>query len=210
VDGLATVVEKNGVVADEFRVRLYGGWYEWPSGTETHDKTHLSQIAARLPKRIRHMRGNPRLFVEAAECLINYPGEKFMNTVRPESLPPRITVEAPPVHCYLRRTSCPLVDLATWCRGKCPEVDCRTKTDDVASFRKQKLIDTMLVADTITLSMTIDFVGVVSIDDDILPGILAAGRRSDKVMLIRFGKRKRSVHDEMMNEYAIRYIDIEA
>ncbi|MBK9262368.1 MAG: hypothetical protein IPM54_21520 [Polyangiaceae bacterium] len=210
VQGVARIVDANGFVVEELRMRLYGGWYEYPSGAETHDKVHLAQITGRLPRRLREMKTRPRLLVEAAECLIAYPGERFVNTVRPESLPSRITVEPPPANCSLRRASCPLTDLATWCRGRCPVDQCRTRTSDVASFRKQKLIDTMLVADTIMLSMTDDFVGVVSIDDDILPGVLAAGRRSDKVVLIRFGKQKRSIHDDMINEYKIRCIDVGA
>ena len=202
-DRLHKTLEQMNLGCTELRIRLYGGWSSSETGAPTIDREILGALIRKLfPTRSKRI----RIFVQAIDSLACAPDEQLIHTVRP--LPGLIpfklnrSISA----CPLGPQACALPGLDSWRRGRCPQhAKCGCTTEMATVSVRQKLIDTMIVADTITLAVQTEnsWVAAVSNDDDIIPGIMAAAAISKRVFLIRYGRREPSPYDEILSRRSI-------
>ncbi|QDU24015.1 hypothetical protein ETAA1_60260 [Urbifossiella limnaea] len=93
--------------------------------------------------------------------------------------------------------------------GRCPNrASCSAAVNDCVEQKSQKLIDTMIVADAILGAADGSGVAVVSMDDDLVPGLLAAARYGRPTALIRFGYRNRpGEYDTILEHHGVNIYD---
>ena len=165
--------------------RLYGGWYDWSKPTRLAQNL-AAQIRSSFPQ-MRHAgsgaaQSHIRLTAELAYALIALPKKHLLATVRP-----RRTDRLRCDHPHLRGCTvapCPLVAMHDFLDlGACQTTGCTMTTCRLLPQRlEQKLVDTMLVSDLITLSHAGEKnIGVVSNDDDMWPGVLIAMQAGSRV-----------------------------
>lgn len=190
----------------EVRVRLYGGWHD----SATDSATEAREILGSIARKFYPTRAPLRVFLEMADSLVSLPGENLSHTLRfwkglaPFSISPTVDT------CRLGSNSCALQELDQWRRGRCPRFgDCGVATNEVTKSLRQKLVDTALVADAITLAHESEgWVAPVSNDDDILPGVVVASRQSRRVVFLRYGKHTSSPYDHLMDRHGIMHLNI--
>ena len=158
----------------ELRFRLYHGWFDADGrGTDLHNlaRPHVSRAFPTL------LRAH-RIFVELALGPAGIVGQVLSHTYRQDpGLPPAslVIADEPPLACSHQAT-CGVPRLRTWLRGRCPEAEpaCPVRLTEVVTCRRQKLVDTALVADLVWLAAKGYDVAMLSDDEDVVPGLLAA------------------------------------
>ncbi|MDF3071346.1 MAG: hypothetical protein K0R38_6947 [Polyangiaceae bacterium] len=180
----------------ELRVRLYGGWFIGGQDEESADRGVVGTLARRdYPTRIE----GSRVFVELADAMLTGDGQAMGYTVREQPGMSPFKMRWPLRACSLTQGNCSLHDLDCWRKGRCPRhKECGLAVSDVTFSRRQKLVDSMIVADTIEASLSEGWVAAVSNDDDIVPGVLTAAGHSRKVALFRFGRLRPSPYDGIL------------
>lgn len=159
-------------------IRLYGGWYE--TDHLTREAQNISSaLLASFPQvaRVVDKDGSHGIVVgvELARSLVIEPHFDLMHTYRQRGLPPGLKCDPPPYPgCTL--PACPLLVVHNFVSSrKCPETACLLEPHDILHRGEQKLVDTMITADLIQLSLLgSDVLCVVSSDDDLWPGIRSA------------------------------------
>ena len=159
-------------------IRLYGGWYE--TNRLTRDAQALtSKLLASFPQvaTVVDKDGSCTLVASAelARSLIIEPHYDLMHTYRQRGLAPGLKCDPPPFPGCAQRT-CPLMVVHTFLSTKkCPEPACMLEPPDILHRGEQKLVDAMITADLIELSLSVpDILCIVSSDDDLWPGIRTA------------------------------------
>ena len=159
---------------DNLRIRCYGGWYGYLG--LTNKGTALSQtIRNEFP--ISRTRDGKRITYIQAELVsspLELPKTMFDKTFRKRQGLPKILQESftcpQPAQCSVKK-------LVSWSFNKrCPEAGC-TVVADAAFFRhEQKLGDTLLATDLLSLphSHKNPTILVASDDDDVVPPMLVA------------------------------------
>lgn len=195
----------------ELRIRLYGGWSGMPSGerTETGDMVATALRRVGTSSRLRAT----RIRVELAECLLLAPEQPIHGTFR--SMRWRgeaLRVSDHPLHCAEAPSRCAAIEgLYRWARGRCPRnPECRVLSEDAVISQGQKLVDSMLVADTIAATHVSKHVVAVSMDDDMIPGLLSARQLGAIVTVLRFGRRDPSTYDAILARYGVAVVDYPA
>lgn len=191
---------------EELRIRLYGGWHSAVSDGATEAGEILSSIARKYFPTRRPL----RLFLQLADSLLALPEDLLPHTLRYwRGLQP-FSLNSVENTCPLEPSSCPLHALEKWRRGKCPMFEsCQVRTSDVADSIRQKLVDTSLVADVITLAHESEaWIAAVSNDDDILPGALVASRYNSRTLLVRYNRLSASPYDYLLERRGIKYFDL--
>jgi hypothetical protein len=188
----------------ELLIRLYGGWFVADRSTDDRDMLAIAvqrHFPRRRPLRVR---------VQFADGVAAVPGEPLFSTLRPWSGWSPFVIVPEPNGCAHSWSSCPIRQLEEWRRRGCPLPDCDVRTEAVVGTPRQKLVDTALVADLI--SMAIDDSGewtvAVSNDDDVVPGAMAAVRLGSLVALTRIGRRKASAYDPALARIGLPVLDI--
>lgn len=191
----------------ELHVRLYGGWFSSLTDSTTPDRDCLGAIARRyFPTRRR-----TRVFLEPADSLLALPNEFLPHTIRAwQGFMPFDLADIAST-CPLGKAQCAAIELGEWKRGRCPKIGiCGVQSRDVVATRRQKLVDTAIVADTIHISSRPEcWVAPVSNDDDIIPGIITAKQWSERTFLIRLNRRERCIYDAILNRNKIRICNLE-
>jgi len=161
----------------DFFVRLYGGWYT-TSGL-TNAGTRLTQEVQRdCPLVISD--GNSivrRVHCELASSLLEVPGHILGWTMRQRrGIRSRLTRRHPP-GCH-SPTLCSIDRTVAWSRGQCAEVGCSVPANDAFVYSEQKLVDTILCCDLLSLALRSPApeTFVVSDDDDMLPALIMAAK----------------------------------
>ena len=196
----------------ELRIRLYGGWNTVVHGERTEAADMVAQAIARLGRSTRIR--NTRVFLELAETLLVAPGELLAGTLRSTRWRGEVMRFQPqPPNCHESPATCPfLTSFHQWSKGRCPKgPECPVETSHVVAFQGQKLVDAMLVADIISGSAYLKaHVLTVSMDDDMIPGLLTARLLGGTVTVVRFGRHDRSAYDPLLMRYGISIIDLPA
>lgn len=156
----------------ELWFRLYDGWFD-PEGvvTSVHEMIR-SHIRDDYPTR----RRGYRVFVELAVSALAAREDRLVGTFREEEGlgPYRVSVlRQPPAGCYAPG-SCSVSHFRSWVKGHCPAHNCTMLTGDVASFRRQKMVDTTLVADAVWAASKGGPIIIASDDEDVIPGLVTA------------------------------------
>ena len=191
-DGIGDLINESLCVvpaAHELTIRLYGGWH----GSEAQGARDLTQMVARalrhFPRRVKRQ----RLRVEVADHPVWNSSVRILNSIRDSRvshLPARFTE---PTNCQ-NTDGCTLPATRSWFRGACPEPACTVRLLDIASQVRQKMVDTLLTADALTIigDAIADTVILVSDDDDMLPALLALA--ASEIQLIHLRRQRRNTH----------------
>jgi uncharacterized LabA/DUF88 family protein len=187
------LIEHVPKITSEFanaRMRLYGGWTDDEFGSRTDVGAMVATVILRHGRtRLR----NVRMVAELAETLLQIPDAPLYRTLRQSKWRgERLSLREKPAGCADIGASCGHYEtLRSWAlRERCPDYPtCNVKSEECVEQRGQKLVDTMIVADTVSGAIAGQRVIVVSRDDDVVPGILAASRLGGRVTLIRVGRK---------------------
>jgi hypothetical protein len=194
----------------ELRVRLYGGWISTIPGERTEAGDMVSQAIMRLGHSTRVPR--TRLFLQLAESLLTAPDELLIGTFRSSRWRGEVLrFLAQPPECPDSPTACSLISaFSRWSRGRCPRSPaCSVHTAQVVSTDSQKLVDAMLIADTISGAVhERAHVLLVSMDDDMVPGALSARVLGGDITVVRFGRRDPSGYDTILRRNGVQIIDL--
>jgi len=192
----------------ELRVRFYGGWTIDLEGTRTDAGDMVTRAITERGKQQRFR--NTRLFLELAEAPLAAEDVRLYYTSRQSRwLGTKLYVGSTDVACIQRPYPCHAVRAAlSWAKNRCPTEACRVKTEDVFVVQQQKLVDTLLVCDAI-MSVVLGYSRViaVSMDDDIVPGLLSAAGIPGCAELVRFGKREPGTYDRLLEARGIEVTD---
>jgi uncharacterized LabA/DUF88 family protein len=160
-----------------FEVRFYGGWHT-RSAPSARGARLLSEVQQSFPRIIRMPATGQIVTINAsvAESLLALPHQLLPHTYRIRAESPRSASakSARTLNCL--NNGCPADALVSlFDTGRCPTVSCNRGIEEMLSRSEQKLVDTMLVADTIFLANSSEpQIALVSSDDDMWPGMLTA------------------------------------
>ena len=199
-----------GVIAhqgfSELRIRLYDGWFD-ESGSPTELYGILrAYLRGAFPTRTR----TARVFVELAESVAAARhGERLIATARRQTGLGRYPVrleKAPPSGCALP-TDCELDSLRTWFKGNCPcRATCSVSTDTIAAFGYQKLVDTTIVSDIVWYaSKNEQRIAVMSNDEDVIPGLLAARSLGGEILWLGSEDSPRGHYSTVLADHGVKY-----
>jgi len=175
VDRIRRAITKaNASLGSRLHVRFYGGWY---------DAAQLSQRAQLLSSGL--LRDFPTILqlgggsavpatAELALSLDVDPATHFHHTFRRQSPPLDVRCHDPrAMGCG--EAKCPLVQVHEFLRtGTCPVASCARTAENMLFRSSQKLVDSMLAVDLVTLATRrADSLAVVSSDDDVWPALHA-------------------------------------
>jgi len=194
----------------ELRIRLYGGWLDAQGQlTEMADMVVAAIANIGRTRRVR----NTRLFLELADRLLCMESEVFPDTFRKAPwLGARLRGFQLPSRC-VNKPTCHLVEAAlSWAGGRCPERKyCNAHTEDVFLVESQKLVDTMITSDAFLAHYKrSDEILTVSMDDDLVPGVLAVASMQGPVAILRFGKVNAGAYDRLLSQHGVPVVDYPA
>ena len=156
--------------ASEVTFRLYGGWH----GDVPESREEIRGMTSRAMQALSKRLGRTRVRVELADTPVWDRSLRLRSTVQVSRL---ANVPARVESCdeCLRPADCTVSSLGRWFGGKCPSDGCPVKLPQVAWRHQQKMVDTLLTADALTIAHTgvCDAVLVASDDTDMLPALLA-------------------------------------
>jgi hypothetical protein len=170
----------------DIHIRLYGGWYD-AGGLSNAGTTLTQEIGNNFP--IVTSSGGSisgRVHCEIASSLVGAKGDVFLFTMRKRrGMRSRLTGQKPP-HC-LNPAACTIDAVVAWSKGSCPVAGCPVESLDAFTYTEQKLTDTLLCADVLSLAGGVQPppVFVVSDDDDMTPPILLAAKSGAKICHVR-------------------------
>lgn len=170
-----------GLHASDLLVRLYGGWY----GDSLSDRVALRELTSAVISGFSRQ-GSTRLRLQLADAPVWDPSVRMLRSVRRVAVKPTGVLVSTPSECP-HSGACSLQDLSAWWKGRCPNRDCRARLVDVASATRQKMVDTLLTADALTIAHDglAEIVIIASDDDDLLPALLALTKSDMKVIQMR-------------------------
>lgn len=175
-------------------IRLYGGWYENNSITRKAQNLN-AEILKDFPRTeiLCDKKTSVIVNIELAVSLTSAPRIELFNTFRKRGFPSGVQSHDPRTKgCSI--TDCPIVEVYDFFQSnKCNT--CNTIRPEHIIFRQeQKLVDTMLTSDLISICQNNKIVSVVSSDDDIWPGILTGVISGAKVYHMQTKARTTPVH----------------
>lgn len=187
-DGLADLVSASleaAPSAREVTYRLYGGW----NGEVPETRVALRELTERAvrhtPKRI----ASTRLRFQLAEAPLWDSSLRLLRTVRKIRHSHIAATLSASENCP-QHEDCSFDYLKQWCGGSCPETDCPVSLAEVASGFHQKMVDTLLTADALTIARDAlaQLVMIASDDEDMVPAMLALKESEvDTIHLTRRG-----------------------
>lgn len=166
--------EDNLRQTDRVNIRLYGGWYEEKFLTQLAQRIQ-SEISTNFPAPVQIKSAKVVVTVDLARSLITSPKHDLLHTYRTRNFPRNIRCSEPPYDGCKNRETCPVDTISDFVnRNKCIIKECNVRPKQIFLRPTQKLVDSMIVADIISLASRNYACAVVSSDDDIWPGIRAA------------------------------------
>lgn len=175
-------------------IRLYGGWYE--SEKITRKAQNLSvEIAKDFPRIVllSDNKTNVIVTIELALSLKAIPQTALFNTYRRNGFPSGLQAQDPMTK-GCSNANCPVVHVYEFFqKGKCSSCNA-IRPENIIFRQEQKLVDTMLTSDMISLGQTEREFSIVSSDDDFWPGILTAATGGAKVYHVHTRQRRTPGH----------------
>ena len=174
--------------AIEVTIRLYGGWHGDTPTTRVDLRQMVHRAIDALPKR----RAAQRLRMQLADHPVWNPSIRMLRSVR-ISRPRRVRVTLTPSRACSRADRCTLPILRSWVSGACPDSTCIVGLRQVAQQRRQKMVDTLLTVDAMTIAhhALADSIIIASDDDDMMPALLALTNASLPVTYLRRSHSRR-------------------
>lgn len=170
-------------------LRLYDGWYKVQTLTQLAQTTS-AEVQKDFPTTItvRSTNGQAVRAVVAAEMAYSLhcdPGTHIWHTFRPRSGQANVTCNAP-ASAGCASSSCALSALPRFFSSQqCPNATCTLTTEDLIVRNEQKLVDSMMATDLMSLHLSShEELVVVSSDDDLWPSIRFLLHRGHKVFHI--------------------------
>ncbi len=169
-------------------LRLYGGWYVNQTLSRRAQEL-IASVEAGFPKPIlvgaSDAPYNARVTVELARSLLVAPSQDVFHTYRVRAAPDNIECKSPPYTNCVNPTHCKLFNLHIFLQSKsCPADHCTLSPAKILRRPEQKLVDTMIVADLIQITLHNTTVVLVSSDDDMYPGIHMGLSRGARILHI--------------------------
>jgi len=195
--------------ADFLHFRLYGGWME--NALQTNIASKIQQAIASF-NFFPFFNRTEKIFIqgeiELATRLISIPDMEWDDTVRMRSGIPRLRLAGSgmPAGCRGTNESCPVRILYRFAEKKtkkCPVAGCPATNESAFKIVEQKMVDTMLSCDIISLSDDPRVEGIIAVSDDfdLLPPVVTAVERAKKqskqIILL---KKKHSHHDSIFDK----------
>lgn len=161
-------------IGSHVQFRLYGGWYEGPMLSR-----RAQELSAELQRDFPSVivvnpvtQSSALISLELALSLHVDPGTHFHHTFRRQSPPAGVRcVDPSGLGCA--HPGCPVKVVYEFLEfGGCPVPGCGKTTEQLLYRSAQKLVDTMLTVDLLTIAQhSGDPVAVVSSDDDVWPAV---------------------------------------
>lgn len=170
LDDLVRACFAAGPSMREITVRLYGGW----NGPVPESRVTLRDLTESVLRNTPMRLGRTRLRFQLAETPIWDKSLRLLRTVRHSGVRHIHASISVPDDCP-NGGHCSLVSFKAWCVGACPDPSCSVALGDVATRHRQKMVDTLMTADALTIAHEgmADVVLVATDDSDLLPGLLA-------------------------------------
>jgi len=192
-------IQESNKSIEEIYFRFYGGWF--PSGSYHEKKDRHTMLSSSISKTSKRY-GKHRVKLQIAETLAVDTNRVLLSTF--EIRPLRTKIRIDPSHYSRCRsaTTCAMKIAAEWLEFGCPS-PCNLNTSDIFTQEIQKTIDTNIVCDTIYYSSTSDFefIGIVSGDYDLVPGLIYASKLNANV--VQFRTKERLHYDHLISECEI-------
>lgn len=202
VDSLAYSIYPD---TEETTVRLYGGWYDH-SGLSNQGTRVTQEINRHFPLPLRRDGGKIRYVrCEIASSLVSLKAELFFATVRQRRGMDTFLRGVAPPGC-IDTANCTIPTVLEWSRRKgCPTAGCPVRTIDAFVCNQQKLVDTLMCCDLITLASAGSSMRLflVSEDDDLIPALLLARAYGANVWHVRTKASKGRLYDAMLRRQGV-------
>lgn len=172
---------------NRIEIRVYGGWYQQGSLTDKASAafTLLSGIDCTIP-----LNNHGRSVRWGMENVISAYGTNHFwnNTYRQKSGLPRIIVntEAQRERCGISKNHCPIEIVKKISKGPgkiCQVDECTLRAGDIFQTFGQKMIDTMMACDILTIAeeSETDAIAVMTDDVDMLPALVVSSLKYNRV-----------------------------
>lgn len=189
-----TALAGRGLRTTELLVRLYGGWHR----ERLDDPSPLRDLTAAVLRNFHHS-GRPRLRLQLADSPIWDPSIRLLRTLRdlPLRAPTRnVTI---PTSCP-HAGACTIGDLTSWLKNRCPDSACTVRLSDLATVSRQKMVDTLLTADALTIARDglAEAILIASDDADMVPALLNLTNAEIRVIRLRRAATVDSYYDGIL------------
>lgn len=185
--------------ASDTYIRLYGGWYD--DRGLSRDGTRLTQeIAVAFPITLKSAIGKMRyIHCEIASSLVESRSDQLFSTLRDRHGLDWYIRDPHPTKC-VNQSLCSVPIVMKWSRSGCPEVGCPVSSMDAFRCHQQKLVDTLICCDLLSLASDkqSEPVFLISEDDDLVPAMLLAGVRGANVWHVRSKPGKIRIYDALL------------
>jgi hypothetical protein len=183
----------------EVNIRLYGGWYE-EQGL-SRDGTRLTQeLGALFPLFLIGADGEIRYVrCEIASTLVNSRSDVFPATLRHRHGIDVFIRDPHPARC-IDSANCTVPIVMRWSRNGCPTPGCPVTSFEAFRCIQQKLVDTLICCDLLSLAVPAPNTSVflISEDDDFVPALLLAAARGAAIWHVRTKRTKVRLYDHLL------------
>ena len=198
-------------------IRVYGGWYQQGSLTDKASIafTLLSGIDCTIP-----LENSGRWVRWGMETVISAYGTNHFwdNTYRQKNGLPRIIVktDAQRERCGIDKVHCPIEIVKKISKGPgkiCQVEECALKAEDIFQTFGQKMIDTMMTCDILTIAEEPETkaIAVMTDDVDLLPALVVSALKYSRVSYyIATHNNQHATQDfpQMLNQYNIKSLNL--
>lgn len=191
----------NGLAVSDLTIRLYGGWHGEQPGDPNAIRDLLQAVLRDFPGRI-----GGRVRVQIADSPIWDRSLRLLRTLRKARLQPAGGDFNSPLSCYYGGgASCTIPLFESWWKGRCPEANCRVKLREIGVAKRQKMVDTLLTADALTIARDelAEVIVLASDDSDMYPALFASAESRAHVIALRRGTEHDTYYEGL---FAIRGI----
>lgn len=165
----------------ELRFRLYGGWY---SDVDVASKTDLRRMVDSFCAKCAKICGADRLHFEAADAPLFHSHTVLTKTCQYDSF--ELNIKEADLKLCTRQPNCATQKVKDWVKNGCD--GCAVKPEDILRRKRQKTVDTLIVADAMYASLNEGMyahIVIVSADYDMMPAIMFADSRRRQVTVFR-------------------------
>lgn len=192
--------ETSSTPLTELTMRLYGGWHGRRVDEPVEIRDIIEQVVRRFPRRDRRT----RLRLELADTPIWNKGIRLLRSVREVVLRGEPSVFRVPILCP-HRGACTFQQLGSWWSGHCPDTNCSVKLEDTGTTKRQKMVDTLLATDALTIARDglANLLVIASDDDDMIPVLLTVRSLDFATVRLKRDRSADSYYDELLETQGV-------